>query len=217
MNLRSEIRVSELIRRHIRVDTTSTGREKDGREIFTAVCDLCGSVLRNARDSRKHMEQRHYQLLMDENQSSLHAFFGGDGDQASDKDDDSGADVVTPVPSSVIDEKILTLIRLVCRVGLPLSTLKSKHWRDFLAYFGSPVVIKPTRLRSLLLIHAQEIKRRNFEAVKQKYVSIITDGGTITDREFYIVLLFVEGMIYFGGALHVEKTSHTEIARALRD
>ena len=161
------------------------------------------------------MEQRHYQLLMDENQSSLHAFFGGDGDQGSDKDDDSGTDVVTPAPSSAIDEKILTLIRLVCRVGLPLSTLKSKHWRDFLAYFGSPVVIKPTRLRSLLLIHAQEIKRRNFEAVKQKYVSIITDGGTITDREFYIVLLFVEGMIYFGGALHVEKTSHTEIARAL--
>lgn len=215
MNLRGESRVSELIRKHIHLNTSSTGREKDGREIYTAVCDLCGSTLRNSRSSRKHMEQRHYQLLREEDQYSLHAFFGGTQEPASEKEDDSSPDVVTPTPSSAIDDKDLALIRLVCRVGLPLSTLKSKHWRDFLAYFGSPVFIKPARLRSLLLIHAQEIKRRNFECLKQKYVSIITDGGTITDREFYIVLMFVEGMIYFGGALHIEKTSHSEIARAL--
>ena len=146
MNLRGESRVSELIRKHIHLNTSSTGREKDGREIYTAVCDLCGSTLRNSRSSRKHMEQRHYQLLREGDQYSLHAFFGGTQEPASEKEDDSFPDVVTPTPSSAIDDKDLALIRLVCRVGLPLSTLKSKHWRDFLAYFGSPVFIKPARL-----------------------------------------------------------------------
>ena len=218
MNLRGDSRVSELVSQHIHINSTSTGQEKDGREIFSAVCDLCGLTLRNYRSSKKHIQQRHYQLLRDDNQYSLHAFFGGaEGGQEAEtiEHDHESSDVVTPPTPSAIDESVVLLIRLVCRIGLPLCTLNSKHWQDFLQYFGSPMTIKPARLRSLLLIHAEEIKRRNFASLKHKFVTIITDGGTITDREFYIVLMYVEGKIYFAGALHLEKTCHSNIALAL--
>ena len=217
MNLGSSDPVFELVREHIHLNKEPIGREKDGRDIFTAICDLCGSTLRNARSARKHIKERHFNLLRDSNQCSLDTFFptGRPDETAQPEDQDSSEDIVTPSTSSAVDDKILALIRLICRIGLPICTLKSKHWREFLLYFGSPVTIQPPRLRSLLLIHAQEIKQRNFEALSQQYVSIITDGGTITDREFYIVLMFTCGKIYFGGAINLTKTSHSDIAHAL--
>ena len=157
------------------------------------------------------MMRRHFQLLTDA-QTTLHGYF-----EIVDAEDEGDADSSVKVPecSSALSEEIITLIKLVCRVGLPLATLKSKDWANFLLQLGSNLKIRPERLRCYLLTYAAEIKQNNFRALKNKNVSIITDGGTVADKEFYVVLLFAECRLYFGAALQMDRTSHQSIAEAL--
>ena len=146
------------------------------------------------------------------NQTLLDTFFDVPQEDACDYSDDA---VRVKAPASVIDEYTRLQIQLICRVGLPLATLKSCHWKDLLSFLGSDVKVTPSRLRASLLLYSDEIKARNYAQLKGQLVSIITDGGTITDKEFYIVILYCNGKFYFAGALHLPHTDHDAIAEAL--
>ena len=203
--------IDELCKRYIQISARPTGVEKDGREVFSATCTLCRGVLRNARSSKRHLRLVHPNLLCSGAQTSLDSFF----DVPSREDDADVDDIEVKSPTSVLDEYTRLQIRLICRVGLPLATLKSRHWKEFITFLGSDVKISPSRLRASLLLYSDEIKARNYSRVKGQLVSIITDGGTITDKEFYIVILYCNGLFYFAGALHLPHTSHESIAEAL--
>ena len=185
------------------------GCEKDGRAVYCAKCGLCGGTLKNARSAKKHILRRHYQLLV-ESQTTLHGYF-----QISDEPEESDSSVKVPECSSALSDEIIAIIKLFCRVGVPLATLKSKDWGNFLSSIGSSFQMRPARLRCFLLTYATEIKARNYRALKNRNVSLIADGGTVTDKEFYVVLMFADCKLYFGAALQLDKTSHRSIAEAL--
>ena len=198
--------------KYIRVAKKSNGVEKDGRDVFSATCTLCHGLLRNARSSKRHLRVVHANLFSQGNQTLLDTFFDVPQEDACDDSDDA---VRVKAPASVIDEYTRLQIQLICRVGLPLATLKSCHWKDLLSFLGSDVKVTPSRLRASLLLYSDEIKARNYAQLKGQLVSIITDGGTITDKEFYIVILYCNGKFYFAGALHLPHTDHDAIAEAL--
>ena len=209
--------ICELCDKYIRVSSEARGFEKDGREVFSATCTLCRCLLKNSRSAKRHLRTMHANLLREENQTSLDCFFGVENAQNDQprENEDVEEEVLVSAPSSVLDDYTRLQIRLICRVGLPLATLRSRHWKALMQFLGSDVKVSPSRLRASLLLYSDEIKARNYAQVKGQLVSIITDGGTITDKEFYIVVLFCNGQFYFAGALHLTHTGHDSIAEAL--
>ena len=162
------------------------------------------------------MQNRHFNMLREEGQSTLHSFFSVEGEDKT-ADEVCDSDVVSiPDAESAVNEHTILLIKLICRIGLPIAALKSKDWIKFMDFLGSPSVISPRRLRSYLLIYAQEVKQKNYEALRHKFVSIITDGGTIADKEFYCVLMYADGKLYFAGAMQLDYTNHISIAKSLQ-
>ena len=211
--------IGELCQRYIRIAKEPNGVEKDGRKVFWATCTLCQGFLRNARSAKRHLRVVHANLFSQDKQTLLDSFFDvstpredASGDNGQNGDDD---DVKVNLPASVLDDYTRLQIRLICRVGLPLATLKSRHWKDLLRFLGSDVKLTPSRLRASLLLFSDEIKARNYAQLKGQLVSIITDGGTITDKEFYIVILYCNGKFCFAGAFHLPHTDHNSIAEAL--
>ena len=63
--------LSDLFKRFIRVDSSSIGWEKDGREVFQAECQLCHRTLRNSRSAKRHLQTMHATMLKDDNQTAL--------------------------------------------------------------------------------------------------------------------------------------------------
>lgn len=104
---------------------------------------------------------------------------------------------------------------MICRVGIPICALQSRHFKEFLELMGATEKVSTKQLRTQLKIYSDEVKARNYQQVRDKFVTIITDGGTITDKEFYITVLYVEGRLYFAEALHMKATNHDSIASAL--
>lgn len=72
--------VDWLIKRHMQIGSDPIKQQKDGREIATTVCNLCGQQFQNSRSLRKHMQNRHFNKLREEGQSTLHSFFNCEGE-----------------------------------------------------------------------------------------------------------------------------------------
>lgn len=104
---------------------------------------------------------------------------------------------------------------MICRVGIPICAIQSRYFKEFLEVMGATAKVSTKQLRTQLKIYSDEVKAKNYQQVQNKFVTIITDGGTITDKEFYITVLFVDGRLYFAEALYMKSTNHDGIASAL--
>ena len=72
----------------------------------------------------------HATRLKEDNQTALDTFFHVENAPR----DDVDGDEEIPDEGSVLDELSRTRVRMICRVGIPICALQSRHFNEFLGH-----------------------------------------------------------------------------------
>ena len=196
-----------------------TGYTKDGRKIHEAKCKLCHQIFSNDRSGYKHLRNVH-KISFNEHRSNirkLDEFFDIQSNNFDDNGNNRQIMNETPInfPTNIITESQKKLVLAICKLGIPLQTIGRREWLEFLEQIGASFVIKPKKLRSLLMIYMAEIKNQIRREIAGKSFTLITDGGTVCNKTYYVCVIFCDRRLYFAGLAHVLKSDHESMAKGL--
>ena len=219
MILQRKERQSNLLSKYLQFGPV-TGRTSDGRPVREAKCTLCHQIFSNDRSGYKHLKNIHNiaNIVNNKGVRKLDEFFDINTNNAESFDNSVSqkeAEITVVLPTNTITQSQIRLILAICNLGIPLQTIGRREWMEFLAEVGAQVIVKPKKLRSLIMIYKTEIKSRIRREIKGKNITLITDGGTICDKTYYVCILFCDKRLYFGGLAHVERSDHESIAKGL--
>ena len=200
------------------VKESIVGNTSDGRPIYQARCKLCNKLFANDRSGYKHLRAVHQICSSAHNDiHKLDEFFEIQSNMPSISQENTIDERDVLLPEHSLNEHQRKLILLICNLGIPLQAISKREWMEFLEVIGANLLVQPKKLRSFIMIYKGEIMNKIRNAIAGKDFTLITDGGTVCERTYYVCIIFCDRKLYFAGLAHVTRSDHVSIAKGIHD
>ena len=186
------------------------------RRIYLAQCNYCRKMFQNHRSCYAHLKEAHRIDVMQN--SRIADYFAVSRREPTGRDISGNAENEGSIKQAVatLSENDKRIVQMIASCAIPLHTLEKEQWKSFLDYIGAkdkfPSVKK---LRKMTIEYARQLKQMILSRMKGQNVSIITDGGSLYENQYYVIVYFVQQRLYFGGFKRVMFTDHVTLARMI--
>ena len=199
------------------VELFANGRlTASGTETASGKCTICGQLFSNWRSIYLHMIRRHPGIHYEDDNKISHDKQGTIDRFLATTPSERACEPDSTLCCTEFEKK---LIRAICRLGMSLSSIERKEFIDLIESVGGKPDMIPEfpKLRSLTLIHADEVFENSISNMKGRHVTGLIDGGTVMEKTFYCLVWFCERKLFFGGIYHVPVADHASLAAVLAD
>ena len=96
------------------------------------------------------------------------------------------------------NEKLIAIVRCICQNCIPINATQSTTFRKL-----TKTSFSSETIRNKIINYAQELKNYTKTMIKNKFVSIVIDGATITTSGWYCVGLSTNSRVYYYDCYHL--------------
>ena len=175
-------------------------KNAQNRKIYHAKCLQCGKVFTNHRSMNSHLKI--CPKTLNKNQGLITQFL------KTDDDNDEKMDL-TPYQ--------IDLIELFASSNLSINQINNYNFKKIFLNLGVKEKDIPNSedFKKMIINYSNELFKKNLELFENKNVSLIFDGSTSWNRNFYQFSIFYPGIVRHYGLFNIYDTSADSIKRIL--
>lgn len=186
-----------------------THKTPNGNKVKTGKCPICNtyfgnhrSYLNHIRSTPKHTPESFLKLIPEQTLTEC----------ISNESIDSLEIPERIQPKCSLSEEEVNLCKFLCTCAIPLNIVTKSEFQNLMDNVKFQNVSR-SKARTLLLRYSSYLSDLNYFEIHGKRISIISDGGTLNGRKFYVIAALTPQKSYFLDILEMEETDTKSLLR----
>jgi len=204
----------------IRVAGPARIARTEKRLIYEGYCSACGTHFRSDRSFRRHVLDQHTTHPQPRSRDIRQLFQPIDAERnrqptVSREPIQDPADAIIPL---TLTSHEVQLVEAVARNGWSIASVESSEFRLFIRGISTKFKIPgEQKLRGLIIKFAQHIESVTKAALRTSLTSLVVDGGTIGQFQYYVIVGFTIKRLFMMGVVRAERTTADNLARLIAE
>lgn len=165
------------------------------KTVAIGVCTICNCKFMNHRSFLNHMTSHKIDEINNDAKTKQHRV-----------EDLISKEVISrnirptivqrPEPKCSLHDNEIELCRFICECAIPINIIKKEQFQKLLKNSNYPTMSK-AKCRTLIIKYADYLNDLAYYDLHGKAASVITDGGSLKNRKFYVIATLTQNKAYF--------------------